>query len=90
MEKFRALTARIGLTWSDEMEQYLTASEDPEFTVHHGTLKVHPNAVTATTTGSRRAQQATQFRRRLTPEQTAEAQAVLETFDLGDWGPPAL
>ncbi len=87
MQKFQALTARIGLQWSDAMERYLAESEDPAFTVHHGTVKVHPNAVTATTSGSRREQQATQFTRRLTPQQTAEALAVLESFDLGDWGP---
>ena len=87
IEKFQALTDRIGLQWSPAMERYLTDSEDPGFTVHHGTVKVHPNAVTATTSGSRREQQATQFTRRLTPDQTAEAMAVLETFDLGDWGP---
>ena len=87
LQKFQALTARIGLQWSDAMERYLTESEDPAFTVHHGTVKVHPNAVTATTSGSRREQQATQFTRRLTPEQTAEALAILESFDLGDWGP---
>jgi len=87
LRKFQDLTARIGLQWSAEMAQYLTDSEDPKFTVHHGTVKVHPNAVTATTSGSRREQQATQFTRRLTPEQTAEALSVLEGFDLGDWGP---
>lgn len=87
IQNFQALTERIGLQWSDEMEHYLAESEDPGFTVHHGTVKVHPNAVTATTEGSRREQQATQFTRRLTPAQTAEAVAVLEAFDLGDWGP---
>jgi hypothetical protein len=90
MQKFQALTARIGLQWSAGIEQYLTDSEDPKFTVHHGTVKAHPNAVTATTMGSRREQQATQFQRRLTPEQTAEALSVLETFELGDWGPRTL
>jgi hypothetical protein len=87
VQNFRALTAQIGLQWSTSMEHYLLESEDPQFTVHHGTVNVHPNAVTATTTESRRAQQATQFTRRLTPEQTAEALAVLESFDLGEWGP---
>lgn len=90
IQKFRALTARIGLEWSADMERYLIELEDPKFTVHHGTVKVHPNAVTATTAGSRREQQATQFTRRLSPEQTAEALAVLETFELGDWGPRTL
>ena len=90
IENFQKLTDRIGLEWSDGMESYLTRSEDPGFTVHHGTVKVHPNAVTATTEGSRREQQATQFTRRLTPAQTAEAVAVLESFDLGDWGPRTL
>lgn len=88
MTGFKALTERIGLQWSPAMERYIVESEDPSFTVHHGTVKVHPNAVTATTPDSRREQQATQFTRRLTPEQTAEARSVLETFELGDWGPP--
>ena len=87
VEKFQALTEQVGLTWSTEMEHYLLQSDDPGFTVHHGTSHVHPNAVTATAEGSRREQQATQFARRLTPAQTSEALAVLNAFDLGDWGP---
>lgn len=88
--QFRELTAKLGLQWTPAIEDYLRKSDDPKFTVHGGSPKVHPNAVTATTEGSRRDQQATQFKRRLTPEQAAEARAVLESFDLGDWGPPPL
>lgn len=88
MPQFKELTERLGLRWTPAIEDYLHKSDDPAFTVHGGSPKVHPNAVTATTDASRRDQQATQFKRRLTPEQTAEARAVLEAFDLGDWGPP--
>ena len=75
MTNFQALTERIGLRWSPAMERYIVELEDPKFTVHHGTVNVHPNAVTATTSDSRREQQATQFTRRLTPEQAAEARS---------------
>jgi Sulfotransferase domain len=84
---FRELTARIGLEWTDAMDGYLRHSDDPSYTVRDNP-RAHPNAATATTNGSRREQQATQFKRRLTPDQTAEARAVLQSFDLGDWGPP--
>ena len=86
--RFRELTTRLGLPWTAAMEDYLLRSDDPEFTAHHGTAAVHPNAVTATTSESRRLQQATQYRRRLSAEQTAEAREVLDAFDLGDWGSP--
>jgi len=86
---FKELTQRLGLRWTPAMDEYLRESDDPTFTVHGGSARVHPNAVTATVDGSRRAQQSTQYRRRLTPEQAAEARAILEGFDLGDWGPPA-
>jgi hypothetical protein len=86
--QFKDLTARLGLQWTTAMEDYLRKSDDPGFTVHGGSPKVHPNAVTATTESSRREQQATQFKRRLNPEQADEARRVLESFDLGDWGPP--
>jgi hypothetical protein len=69
------------------MTEYLRKSDEPNFTVHGGSARVHPNAVTSTTDGTRRAQQGTQYRRRLTPQQTAEALAVLERFNLDDWGP---
>src|ERR1700689_1906300 len=85
---FRELTQRLGLRWTPAMDEYLHESDDQTFTVHGGSARVHPNAVTSTIDGSRRAQQSTQYRRRLTPEQAAEARAVLDGFDLGDWGPP--
>lgn len=89
LPKFRELTARLGLQWTTAMEEYLRRSDDPAFIVHDScSPEVHPNAATATTDESRREQQATQFKRRLTPEQTAEARRVLESFDLGEWGPP--
>jgi hypothetical protein len=87
--RFRELTARIGLTWNAAMEEYLRRSDDPDFVTHHGTATLHPNAVTATTTQSRRTQQASQYRRRLSPRQADEARAVLAAFDLGAWGVPA-
>jgi hypothetical protein len=86
--KFHALIDRIGLQWTPDVERYLHNSDDPRFTVHGGSKKVHPNAVTATTDQSRREQQSTQFKRRLTPDQTAEARAILNSFPLEDWGPP--
>jgi hypothetical protein len=85
--KFRSLIDRVGLEWTPSVEEYLRKSDDPRFTVHGGSKKVHPNAVTATVDSSRREQQATQFKRRLTEEQTAEARAVLDRFQLGEWGP---
>jgi hypothetical protein len=85
---FQDLAKRLGLRWTQEMSTYLHKSDDPQFTVHGGSARVHPNAVTATTGGTRREQQATQYRRRLSPEQAAEARAILERFDLGEWGPP--
>ena len=85
---FRSITARLGLAWSPAMEQYLLKSDQPGFTVHHGTAKLHPNAATATLPGRRREQQATQFKRRLSAAEVAEARAVLADFDLGEWGPP--
>lgn len=86
--KFRALIDRVGLEWTAGVERYLDKSDDPGFTVHGGSKNVHPNAVTATTQQSRREQQSTQFKRRLTPEQTDEARAILRAFPLEDWGPP--
>jgi hypothetical protein len=49
---------------------------------------VHPNAGSSTAAESRRTQQATQFRRRLNAEEVAEARAVLEQFQLEEWGAP--
>jgi hypothetical protein len=88
VEHFRKLTGELGLTWTPAMDDYLLRSDDPGFTAHHGSASQHPNAVTATTAESRRKQQGTQYKRRLTPEQVAEVRAVLDRFDLGDWGAP--
>jgi hypothetical protein len=87
IDRFDALTTRIGLRWTSVMEEYLTRSDDPTFTVFGGSQRVHPNAATSTTGSSRRSEATTQFVRRLTPAQVAEARAVLSEFPLGDWGP---
>jgi hypothetical protein len=87
--RFRALAERLGLRWTEAMERYLRQSDDPGFIVYGGSQRVHPNAGSSTEDASRRAQQATQFKRRLTPDQTAEAQRVLAQFPLGEWSPPA-
>jgi hypothetical protein len=84
---FEALTQQLGLGWTSAMEEYVTRSDDPSFTVFGGSQRVHPNAATSTTGSSRRSEATTQFARRLTPEQIAEARAVLADFPLGDWGP---
>ena len=86
--EFRRLSRQVGLTWSAAMQTYLQKSDTPGFAVHHGTARLHPNSVTATLPGRRREQQGTQFQRRLTPDQVAEARAILNEFDLGSWGPP--
>jgi hypothetical protein len=87
LPRFEALTRRLGLGWTSAMEEYVTRSDDPNFTVFGGSQRVHPNAATSTTGSSRRTEATTQFARRLTPEQVAEARAVLAEFPLGDWGP---
>jgi len=84
---FEALTTRLGLSWTSAMEEYVTRSDDPNFTVYGGSQRVHPNAATSTTGSSRRSEATTQFVRRLTSAQAAEARAVLSEFPLGDWGP---
>lgn len=89
IDRFDALTTRIGLRWTSAMEAYVTRSDDPKFTVFGGSQRVHPNAATSTTGSSRRSEATTQFVRRLTPAQVAEARAVLSEFPLGDWGPDA-
>ncbi len=87
LPKFEALVRRLGLRWTSAMEEYVTQSDDPNFTVFGGSQRVHPNAATSTTGSSRRSESTTQFARRLTPAQVAEARAVLAEFPLGDWGP---
>ena len=89
IERFDALATRIGLRWSAAMEEYVTKSDDPKFTVFGGSQRVHPNAATSTTGNSRRSEATTQFARRLSPAQVSEARAVLNDFPLGDWGPDA-
>jgi hypothetical protein len=84
----RELFSRIGLTWTDAVDDYLARSDRPGFVVHGGNPRAHPNAVTATEHTSRRTQQATQFRRRLTDTEIDEARAVLEQFPLGSWSAP--
>jgi hypothetical protein len=84
--RFRALSERIGLGWRSEMEDYIARSDDPGFVVYGGSQRVHPNAGSSTAAESRRTQQATQFRRRLSDVEVAEARAVLERFQLEDWG----
>ncbi|HEY6469582.1 MAG TPA: hypothetical protein VI434_07425 [Candidatus Dormibacteraeota bacterium] len=87
LPKFEALVRRLGLRWTSAMEEYVMQSDDPNFTVFGGSQRVHPNAATSTTGSSRRSESTTQFARRLTPAQVAEARAVLAEFPLGDWGP---
>jgi hypothetical protein len=84
---FATLSTRLGLSWTSAMEEYVTRSDDPNFTVYGGSQRVHPNAATSTTGSSRRSEATTQFVRRLTSAQAAEARAVLAEFPLGDWGP---
>lgn len=86
LPRFQDLTARLGLQWDAAMADYLRRSEEPGFAVHHGTARLHPNQVSATTSQSRREEQATQYKRRLSREQAAEACAILDRFDLGEWG----
>jgi hypothetical protein len=89
LAKFDVLAGKLGLGWTGAMEEYVTKSDDPSFTVFGGSQRVHPNAATSTTGSSRRSEATTQFARRLTPAQLAEARAVLGEFPLGDWGPDA-
>jgi hypothetical protein len=85
---YRELFSRLGLTWNDAVEDYLDRSDRPGFVVHGGNPKAHPNAVTATESNtSRRAQQATQYQRRLSDPEIDEARDVLDRFQLGSWGP---
>jgi hypothetical protein len=68
------------------MDEYLAKSDQPGFTVYGGT-RWEGNAVSATTTMSRRAEQASQYKRRLNPAEVAEVRAILARFPLGEWGP---
>ncbi len=87
--QYTALYRRLGLRWTEETDAYLEASDRPGFTVHGGQGNLHPNAVTGTVeTESRRTQQATQYRRRLSADQVDEVMSVLAGFSLGEWGVP--
>ena len=86
VRQFEAVAGRLGLGWTPAMEDYIRQSDDPGFTVFGGSQRVHPNAGSSTTTGSRRLQQSTQYLRRLSPEDRRHAAAVLARFPLGDWG----
>lgn len=88
-EGFTSLFARLGLPWTPRVKAYLEAADDPAFVVTGANPLGHPNAQTAAADGtSRRVQQATQYRRRLTPTQVAEARSILEDLPLGEWGVP--
>ena len=86
VQQFEAVARRIGLSWNAAMAEYIVRSDDPAFTVYGGSQRVHPNAGSSTTGGSRRLQQSTQYLRRLTAEERSQAAAVLARFPLGDWG----
>jgi hypothetical protein len=88
-EGFTSLFAQIGLPWTPRVKAYLQAADDPSFVVTGANPRSHPNEQTAAADGtSRRIQQATQYQRRLTPAQVAEAHSVLDDLPLGDWGAP--
>ena len=90
LPRCRALFDQLGLEWTDDAAAYIEKADDPSFVVHGGNPRAHPNAVTATEMTNRRAQQSSQFKRRLTEEQIIEAHAILEGFQLGKWGPDPL
>jgi|SRR5580700_1701819 hypothetical protein len=86
-EGFVALFAQLGLTWTPAVRAYLDAADDPSFVVTGANPRSHPNQQTAGDDGAnRRSQQATQYQRRLTPAQIAEARSVLNDLPLGTWG----
>jgi hypothetical protein len=87
LEGCKAIFSQLGWAWTEAAEDYLARSDRPGFVVHGGNPKVHPNAVTATEATSRRLQQGSQFRRRLSDDEIAEANSVLDRFPLGYWGP---
>jgi hypothetical protein len=87
--RFTSLFDQLGLAWTSEAEAYLHAADDPGFVVRgHSRPGRHPNERSATGTGqSRRVEQTSQYRRRLTSAQIAEVTAVLADMPLGAWGP---
>jgi Sulfotransferase family len=84
----QALFDQLGLRWTEDAAEFLREADDPNFVVVGGHPKTHPNAITATEATSRRSQQGSQYKRRLSDDQISEARGVLEKFDLGAWGPP--
>ena len=88
-EGFTALFAQLGLPWTPGVQAYIEAADYPSFVVTGANPRSHPNEQTAADDGtSRRVQQATQYQRRLTPAQVAEARSVLDDLPLGNWGAP--
>ena len=86
-EGFTALFAQLGLPWTPRVKAYLQATDDPAFVVTGANPRSHPNQQTGAGDGTqRRVQQATQYQRRLTAAQIAEARAVLGDLPLGEWG----
>jgi hypothetical protein len=90
-EGFTMLFAQLGLPWTPRVKAYLEAADDPSFVVTGANPRSHPNQQTsAGGDTSRRLQQATQYRRRLTPAQVVEARSVLDDLPLGSWGVPTV
>jgi hypothetical protein len=81
------LFSALDLRWTEEAAQFLREADDPGFVVHGGTARAHPNAVTATEGTSRRSQQGSQYRRRMSDEDIRRAREIVDRFDLGDWAP---
>lgn len=86
----KSLFAQLDLGWTDGAADFLEQADDPNFVVHGGNPRAHPNAVTGTDGTSRRSQQASQFRRRLSDDEIVEAHGILARFELGEWGPQPL
>lgn len=88
-EGFASLFAQLGLPWTPRVSAYLKAADDPSFVVTGANPRSHPNEQTGAPEGtSRRVQQASQYRRRLTAAQVDEARSVLDELPLGAWGVP--
>jgi hypothetical protein len=86
-EGFPSLFGRLDLPWTVAAQAYLAATDDPSFVVTGANPRHHPNQATVTQAGqSRRLQQSSQYRRRLSEADVAEARAVLADFPLGTWG----
>jgi hypothetical protein len=86
-EGFTSLFAQLGLPWTPRVKAYLQATDDPSFVVTGANPRSHPNRQTGAEDGTRRrVQQSTQYLRRLTTAQIAEARSVLADLPLGEWG----